>query len=137
MYGLMSASKDGAWLEALVHWFKVEAIRGSSTWRGSVALKELETNARKICDIVITPDGPKGPRHRCKYGSLKWAFENNLPIICLQINTPKAWRLSSWDRFRIPIPFTSVSVAARTITLDSKVSFEHLIEKVQENLGDY
>ena len=137
MYGLMSASKDGAWLEALVHWFKVKAIRGSSTWRGSIALKELEMNSHKTCDIVITPDGPKGPRHRCKYGSLKWALETDLCIICLQINTSKAWSLSSWDRFRLPLPFTSLSVKAHQIVRDSSTSLDCLIEKVQANLGEY
>ena len=137
MYGLMSASKDGAWLEALVHWFHVEAIRGSSTWRGSVALKELEMNAHKPCDIVITPDGPKGPRHRCKHGSLKWAFENHFSVICLQINTPHAWSLSSWDRFRLPIPFSCLSVKAQQIVKNSSTSLEQFIEKTQANLGDY
>ena len=137
MYGLMSASKDGAWLEALVHWFHVKAIRGSSTWRGSIALKELEQNAHKSCDIVITPDGPKGPRHRCKNGSLKWAWENNFCIICLQINTPKAWMLSSWDRFRLPLPFSRLYVKSRQIILDSNIPIEHIIEKIQANLGDY
>lgn len=137
MYGLMSASKDGAWLEALVRWFKVKAIRGSSTWRGSIALKELEMNAHKTCDIVITPDGPKGPRHRCKYGSLKWALETDLCIICLQINTSKAWALSSWDHFRLPLPFTSLSVKAHQIIRDSSTSLNCLIEKVQANLGEY
>ena len=137
MYGLMSASKDGAWLEALVHWFHVKAIRGSSTWRGSVALKELGIYAHKSCDIVITPDGPKGPRHRCKYGSLKWAFANHFSVICLQINTPHTWELSSWDRFRIPIPFSCLSVKAQQILPNSNTSWEHFIEKIQANLGDY
>jgi len=137
MYGLMSASKDGAWLEALVRWFHVEAIRGSSTWRGSIVLKELEMNARKTCDIVITPDGPKGPRHHCKHGSLKWAWENNFCMICLQISTPHAWSLSSWDRFRLPIPFSSLSVKAHQIVRDVNTSLDCLIESVQENLGNY
>ena len=137
MYGLMSASKDGAWLEALVRWFHVKAIRRSSTWRGSVALKELEMSAHKTCDIVITPDGPKGPRHCCKHGSLKWAFENHFSVICLQINTPHAWTLSSWDRFRLPIPFSCLSVKAQQIVKNSSTSLEQFTEKIQANLGDY
>ena len=137
MYGLMSASKDGAWLESLVRFFKVKAIRGSSTWRGSIALKELEVNARATCDIIITPDGPKGPRHCCKQGSLKWALENNFSIICLQINMSKAWILASWDHFRLPLPFSSLSTKAHRIVLDSNSSFDDLIENVQANLGTY
>lgn len=137
MYGLMSASKDGAWLEALVRWFNVRAVRGSSTWRGSVALKELEENSHKTCDIIITPDGPKGPRHVCKQGSLKWVLENNFCIICLQIHTSNVWTLSSWDQFRIPLPFSYLSVKARQITLEPSMPLEDLIEKIQVNLGNY
>ena len=137
MYGLMSASKDGAWLEALVHLFKVKAIRGSSTWRGSIALKELERNAHKVCDIIITPDGPKGPRHCCKHGSLKWALEANLHIVCLQISTSKAWSLASWDQFRLPFPFSSIAVKAHPIQQKADISLESFFEQVQANLGDY
>lgn len=137
IYGLMSASKDGAWLEALVQWFKVKAIRGSSTWRGSIALKELEIYTSIPCDIIITPDGPKGPRHMCKPGSLKWAFENNFYIICLQIKTQKTWILSSWDKFRIPIPFSSLIVKAQHIPFNSNMTLEDLIQIVQIKLGTY
>jgi lysophospholipid acyltransferase (LPLAT)-like uncharacterized protein len=115
MYGLMSASRDGAWLEALVKWFKVDAIRGSSTWRGDFALKELDQRKHAVCDIVITPDGPKGPRCQCKVGSLKWAWTHRYPVIALHFEMPHAWQLRSWDRFRIPKPFSTIHVKAYAI----------------------
>ena len=71
----------GAWLETLVKWFHVEAIRGSSSWRGAKALQELETHQNTRCDIIITPDGPKGPRCQCKPGSLHWTAAHHFDVI--------------------------------------------------------
>ena len=115
MYGLMSASKDGAWLEALVKKFDVFAIRGSSSWRGSLALQELEQHKQEDCDIVITPDGPKGPRCQCKPGSLRWVWQNNFDVIALHFEFSNAYKLKSWDQFCIPRPFSHVKVKATFI----------------------
>lgn len=121
MYGLMSASKDGAWLEALVKWFKVMAIRGSSSWRGSMALHELEQRKCDICDIIITPDGPKGPCCVCKPGSVKWALEHRYRIASVHFSMHRFWCLKSWDHFKIPMPFSSITIAAESLPSDLDV----------------
>ena len=112
MYGLVSASKDGAWLEALVRRFDVKSIRGSSTRRGHTALLELEQVAHENCDIIITPDGPKGPPCVFKEGSLRWTCGHNFTVIVLHFEMPDAWKLNSWDGFRIPKPFSTVHLTA-------------------------
>lgn len=131
MYGLMSASKDGAWLEALVKKFNVFAIRGSSSWRGSLALQELEQHKQEACDIIITPDGPKGPRCQCKQGSLKWVWQNNFEVIALHFEFSNAYKLKSWDQFCIPYPFSRVKVRATQIPLNETdlVTFQTTIQR--------
>lgn len=131
MFGLMSASKDGAWLETLVKWFKVEAIRGSSSWRGAKALQELEAHQNTRCDIIITPDGPKGPRCQCKPGSLHWTASHNFDVIALNFKMHRFWQLNSWDGFKIPLPFSKISIQARPIDYTDP---KHLNQLLQERL---
>ena len=133
MYGLISASKDGAWLDALTRWFDVCGIRGSSTRRGHTALLELEQRAHKNCDVIITPDGPKGPPCICKEGSLRWACQRKFTVIALHLEMSDAWHLRSWDEFRIPKPFSAIRVAA--MMFDTRnFSPESLYELVQRGL---
>ena len=40
IYGLISASKDGAWLETFYGWTGIRAIRGSQNRRGMQAIRE-------------------------------------------------------------------------------------------------
>ena len=133
MYGLMSASKDGAWLESLVKMFRVDAIRGSSTWRGALALRELG-QYKENCDIIITPDGPKGPRCVMKPGSVKWVCQKDFSIIALKFEIQKAWKLKSWDQFHIPQPFSKIIVTAKLFTLDQNEDFSAFIDELQKAL---
>lgn len=133
MYGLMSASKDGAWLESLVKLFHVEAVRGSSTWRGALALKELD-QYQQACDIIITPDGPKGPRCVMKPGSVKWAMQKEFNIIALKFEMQKAWKLKSWDQFHLPKPFSKITVTANMFIINQNKERSILINVLQKAL---
>jgi lysophospholipid acyltransferase (LPLAT)-like uncharacterized protein len=70
---LISASKDGAFLAAVLGRFGVEPIRGSSSRRGPQALLELTTHAKRGYDLAVTPDGPRGPRYVVKLGAIALA----------------------------------------------------------------
>ena len=131
MFGLMSASKDGAWLETLVSWFQVEAIRGSSSWRGAKALQELEAYQNLSCDIIITPDGPKGPRCQCKPGSLHWTAVHHFNVIALHFKMYRFWQLNSWDGFKIPFPFSKIFIQIQHIDYTDA---EHLNQLLQKQL---
>ncbi len=113
MYGLVSASHDGAWLCGLLECFGVYAVRGSSSWRGKEAIKELYGCINDPeADIVITPDGPRGPRYEFKKGSLLFAQKSRLPILFVSFNFLNSWRVNSWDRFFLPKPFSTVNIRA-------------------------
>jgi len=103
---LVSASKDGALLAAVLGRFGVEQVRGSSSRRGPQALLELASHARKGYDLAVTPDGPKGPRYVVQHGVISLAQVTGLPIIPVTCNTQSKICLSSWDRFQIPLPFS-------------------------------
>lgn len=107
---LTSASKDGAALAAAVKVFKVGAVHGSSSRRGAAAIVALRRAAREGKDLVFTPDGPRGPRYHLQPGVVKIAQTTGLAIVPLHIEYLSSWTLKTWDRFRIPKPFSKVRV---------------------------
>ena len=107
--GLISASRDGAWLSAFFRLLGIKkAVRGSSSRRGSSAMKGLLSAFKSGFDIAITPDGPRGPRYRLKPGTLWLVRKTKAPVILLSFHFSRAWRLKSWDRFYLPKPFSTV-----------------------------
>jgi lysophospholipid acyltransferase (LPLAT)-like uncharacterized protein len=107
---LVSASKDGGFLTAVLECFRVVSVRGSSSRRGPQALLELTTWAERGYDLAVTPDGPRGPRYVVQDGVTSLAQLTGLPIVPFSYNLD--WKISvkSWDRFQIPLPFSRCEV---------------------------
>jgi lysophospholipid acyltransferase (LPLAT)-like uncharacterized protein len=103
---LVSASKDGALLAAVLGTFGVEQVRGSTSRRGPQALLELANRAKLGYDLAVTPDGPRGPRYVVQEGVIALAQVTGLPIIPVTCNTRRKVCARSWDRFQIPLPFS-------------------------------
>ena len=108
LYGLVSASKDGAWLAAFYRMIGLEPVRGSSSNFGREAGRLLIELMRAGNDIGITPDGPRGPLYAVEPGVLVVTRRNNAPMILMGAEFGPALRLRSWDKFYIPWPFTRV-----------------------------
>jgi lysophospholipid acyltransferase (LPLAT)-like uncharacterized protein len=102
---MVSASKDGGFLAAILECFRVQPVRGSSSRRGAQALLELTTWAEQGYDLAITPDGPRGPRYEVQDGVMSLAQVTGLPIIPVSWHVNLGFRAGSWDRFWIPLPF--------------------------------
>jgi lysophospholipid acyltransferase (LPLAT)-like uncharacterized protein len=103
--GLVSASRDGALLAQIFKYFGIEPVRGSSSRRGPQALRELVSSAEAGCDLAITPDGPRGPCYNVQEGVLATACLTGLTIVPVGYHLNWKFRLKSWDRFQIPLPF--------------------------------
>lgn len=107
---LVSASRDGGLLAALLGWFDIRSVRGSSSRRAAPALLELTELGQRGFDLAITPDGPRGPRYYLREGILSAAQLSGLPIVPVGVSI--AWKriLPSWDGFQVPIPFSRIIV---------------------------
>jgi lysophospholipid acyltransferase (LPLAT)-like uncharacterized protein len=114
MAAMASASKDGAFLAAVIECFKVHAVRGSSSRRGHQALLELTSWAERGYDLAITPDGPRGPRYKVQPGVISLAQVTGLPIVPASYNLKWKIQVKSWDRFQIPLPFSRCDVCIGT-----------------------
>lgn len=108
VYGLVSASKDGAWLAAFYRLIGIEPVRGSSSNFGREAGKALIEVMRQGHDIGITPDGPRGPMYRVEPGVLVVTRRLGAPMVLIGAEFTRAWRLKSWDRFYVPVPFSRI-----------------------------
>lgn len=107
---LISASKDGALLAALVERFGFQAVRGSSSRRGASALLQLADIMAGGRDVVITPDGPRGPAYQLGQGIIFLAQKSGAAVVPINLEYSSCWRLRSWDRFILPRPFSRVRV---------------------------
>ena len=91
----------------------VEAVRGSSSWRGGESLKEMVNKLRNGYDVVVTPDGPRGPRYRLKKGAVLLAKHEKIPIILASVTFARYWQLNSWDKFILPKPFSKITLSCQ------------------------
>lgn len=103
---IVSKSRDGELIAALLEWFGILSVRGSSSRGGAAALKEfVRLSQSEECSLVFTPDGPKGPIYTVKEGVAYLASRSGKPLYLLSVDYSKAKVLGSWDKFRIPLPF--------------------------------
>ncbi|MBS1492013.1 MAG: lysophospholipid acyltransferase family protein [Bacteroidetes bacterium] len=107
---LVSQSKDGEILSTLLKKWNYKVSRGSSSKGGKEALNDLFEVAKDGYNIVITPDGPRGPLKEIKNGALIVSHECKIPVIPVKINYSSKKILKSWDKFEIPYPFSKCNV---------------------------
>ncbi|MFM8409935.1 MAG: lysophospholipid acyltransferase family protein [Alphaproteobacteria bacterium] len=108
-----SAHRDGELISRAIRRLGIETVRGSSTrgWVGG--LKGLLAAHRRGRDVIVVPDGPRGPRCRAKTGALQLARATGAPIWPVSFAADRARIVSrSWDRMLIPLPFARVVYVA-------------------------
>lgn len=110
MNGLVSPSKDGAWLAAFFEFMGIGAVRGSTSRRGGQAMLEIYRKLSRGEDVAITPDGPRGPRYKFNPGAALIAQKTHCPIALIESRYHCAIRLKSWDGFILPLPFSKVEI---------------------------
>jgi len=107
---LISASRDGDLIADVVQRFGYDVIRGSSSRLGTSALLHLTGVLMSGSDVVITPDGPRGPAYELGPGIIFLAQKSGAAVVPMNLEYSHCWRLGSWDRFIVPRPFAKVRV---------------------------
>ncbi len=108
---LVSGSVDGEVPERIARAWGAEVIRGSANQSGALALRDQQAMMKNGYSIVTTADGPRGPQHEFKMGTILMARIAKVPIIPIGCAANRAWYLNRWDRFMIPKPFARIVVA--------------------------
>jgi lysophospholipid acyltransferase (LPLAT)-like uncharacterized protein len=107
---LISRSRDGDLIARGALRWGYEPVRGSSSRGGGMALRVLIRGLRAGKDVVITPDGPRGPRERVQPGVIALAKKSGCPVIPMSYDASRRVRLRSWDRFLAPLPFSKIRI---------------------------
>jgi lysophospholipid acyltransferase (LPLAT)-like uncharacterized protein len=73
------------------------------------ALKEMIDRLKKSQDVlIVTPDGPRGPRYEVKPGVAVAAQETGAKIFTFSWSADRFWQLNSWDQMIVPKPFATI-----------------------------
>ncbi|MBW8881236.1 MAG: lysophospholipid acyltransferase family protein [Asticcacaulis sp.] len=111
---LSSQSKFGDMITRVNDRFGRQSIRGSKAKKsdpaknkgGAQAFRELLRWLRAGNCAATTPDGPRGPRRVMTEGSLKLSQITGAVMVYLGQSTRGYIQLGTWDRMRLPLPFT-------------------------------
>lgn len=107
---LISGSRDGDLLTDAIDRFGFDVVRGSSSRMGASALLQLTNILTSGRDVVITPDGPRGPVYELGPGIIFLAQKSGTAVLPMNLEYSNCWRLKSWDGFIVPRPFAKVRV---------------------------
>src|SRR5262245_43886209 len=120
---LASRSRDGEIAARIAHRLGLRTVRGSSSRGGEEALEQMIDLARRGECVGFVADGPRGPAHVAKLGPIVAAKLSGRPVVPIACAMRGAIRLQSWDRTRIPLPFTRiVARAGEPITVPGSAS---------------
>ena len=130
---LTSKSKDGDLLARILKKWKYNVVRGSSSVGGDVALGIMIDYTKNDYSIAITPDGPRGPRHKFKAGAVITAKKANVPIVLSGVGYKKRKVLKNWDKFEIPFFFSRVKIIySDPIYVSNELNYDETSDVIEE-----
>ena len=107
---LISRHRDGEFIARVIQYFGLGSIRGSSGKEGKVSsFREMLSAIKEGWIIVITPDGPKGPRYKIKEGLIELARMSGRPIVPVTYGASKKKLSIPGTGSYSPIPFPGLS----------------------------
>lgn len=133
---IISQHFDGQLIASTLSLLKIRPLRGSSKKGAKKVLLEAFRAVKNGEEVLITPDGPRGPRHSMSDGAVGLAVRSSLPIFVMNYKASAYWQLKSWDKFVIPKPFSRIDFYMQSLSLDGlsmEEARELLLEKMLEN----
>jgi len=128
---LISKSRDGTIPSDFALQFNFSVLRVGHKERAQ-ALRICCNLLSQGTNLLITPDGPRGPRREIKPGALFAAKKAQAPLIPIVYKASREWRLKSWDRFRIPLPFSRVHITflpSATASDETETIMQNMIQE--------
>lgn len=110
LHVLVSRHNDGRFIGDVIARFGLDVVHGSTARggqsrggaRGAMALLSVLEAGHQV---VITPDGPRGPRRVAAPGVAQIAALSGRPVLPCAAQTSRRRVLGSWDRMIVPLPW--------------------------------
>ena len=135
---VVSLSRDGEYITDILRSLGFHTLRGSSSKGGTKVAKQIIEHAKNGGSMVLTPDGPRGPKYNVKPGFIRLASACGIPIIPMTLNSKQHWTLKGWDQTQIPKPFSKAEfILGEPLHIPSQVSKEEtetLVQRVEDAL---
>jgi lysophospholipid acyltransferase (LPLAT)-like uncharacterized protein len=89
------------------------------------ALRQLVDTLAAGSNVLLTPDGPRGPVYEASQGVVFLAQKTGAPVVPIHMEYSSCWRLKSWDRFIVPRPFAKLrAIFGAPIRMESTADSE-------------
>jgi lysophospholipid acyltransferase (LPLAT)-like uncharacterized protein len=111
LYIIISTHGDGRLIQSAAHHLGAKTLSGSSRRGGARVLREAEKVLKDGHILVITPDGPRGPRMRAHRGVAYLARRAKAPVVPITFAARRHRLIGSWDRFMLVWPFAGGVIA--------------------------
>ena len=131
---IISDHKDGELITRIINFFGIGTIRGSSSKGGARALIEALREIKQGHDVIITPDGPRGPRHSVADGAAVIAQKSSCEIYALNFEANSFWEFKSWDKMILPKPFSTINFSLSAPFSVANLEQKEAKEKIQNEL---
>lgn len=123
LHVLVSRHRDGRFIGTVVARFGLDVVHGSTARDGqdrggAAGLRQMLERLARGDHVVITPDGPRGPRRVAAAGVAQLAALSGVKVLPCSAQTSRRRTLRSWDRMVLPLPFgRGVLVCGPTIAV--------------------
>jgi len=133
---IISSHFDGSLIAGTLQLLGIRPLRGSTKKGARQVLLQAFKSIKQGEEVLITPDGPRGPRHSMSDGAVGIALKSGLPIFIMNFTAENYWQLKSWDRFVIPKPFTRVDFYLQSVSLEG-MDFEEAKSYLSERMLEH
>lgn len=102
---LVSRHRDGRFIGAIMRRYRVGLVHASTSRGGAAGLRTMLRLLEAGEMVVMTPDGPRGPRRVAAPGVAQLAALSGMAVLPCAARSTRQRVLGSWDRMRLPLPF--------------------------------
>lgn len=129
---LISPSKDGEIAARIMSGWGYRILRGSGSHSILKVWTVMKRELRSGGEVIIVPDGPRGPDRKIKLGGLKLAQETGAVLVPFTFSTSRKKFLKSWDNFLMFYPFSRiVAIYGEPIHIDPGLKEDELEKERQ------
>ncbi|MBU6418427.1 MAG: lysophospholipid acyltransferase family protein [Proteobacteria bacterium] len=132
-----SRHRDGQLIGNIMRAFGLGLVSGSSSNGGAAGLHELVRLINSGSNVVLTPDGPRGPARCAAPGVAALAGLSGAVVLPCGAATSRFIALkNSWDGMRIPLPFGRLVLVCGAPIHVPRESWRAALPEIEAALND-